>query len=161
MRSYFADRGYTTNEIEAVVSMHPTRINLVQRQLEAVRAFASMPEAISLAAANKRVANILRQAEAKGESFANAELVSLIEPAERELHEAIRVASVGANEQFDRGDYAAYLKSFAVLKVPVDAFFESVMVMVDDDTIRRNRLALLSDLRISMNRVADLSKLAA
>ena len=161
MRSYFVDHGYTTNEIEAVVSMHPTRINLVQRQLEAVRAFASMPESTSLAAANKRVANILRQAEAKGESFANAEFGSLIEPAERELHEALRVASVGANEQFDRGDYTAYLKSFAVLKAPVDSFFESVMVMVEDEKIRRNRLALLSDLRISMNRVADISKLAA
>ena len=160
MRGYFQESGYTTNEVDAVLTLHPVRINLIPKQLEAVRAFAAMPEAVSLAAANKRVANILRQAAAKGESFVNAELSELKEPAERALHEAIRATAGAAESQFERGDYTAYLKTFAVLKAPVDAFFDSVMVMVDDEKLRRNRLALLADLRGAMNRVADISKLA-
>ena len=160
MRGYFQESGYTTIEVDAVLTLHPVRINLIPRQLEAVRAFAALPEAVSLAAANKRVANILRQAAAKGESFVNAEPSELKEPAERALHEAIRSTAGEAEFQFERGDYTAYLKSFAVLKAPVDAFFDSVMVMVDDERLRRSRLALLADLRRAMNRFADISKLA-
>jgi len=126
-----------------------------------LRAFTGLPEAGSLAAANKRVANILKQAEAKGESFAHAEAGKLQEPAERELFRAIESASRRAMPLFEQGDYTGYLKAFAILKSPVDAFFESVMVMVDNAEIRKNRLALLADLRLAMNRVADISKLAA
>lgn len=161
IRSYFLDAKYSANQIEAVLSMSPLRVDLIPSQLEAVRAFASMPEAGSLAAANKRVVNILKQAAAKGESFANVAEGDLAEPAELALHQAIRSTAKRANEQFEQGDYAGYLKSFAVLRTPVDAFFESVMVMVDDEKLRRGRLALLADLRRAMNRVADLSKLAA
>ena len=161
IRSYFLEQGYTANEVEAVISMHPVRIDLIPKQLEAVRAFALMPESASLAAANKRVANILKQAASKGESFANAKPNELAEPAELALHKAIRSTSAEADKQFERGDYTAYLKSFAVLRAPVDSFFESVMVMVDDEKVRHGRLALLADLRSAMNRVADLSKLAA
>ena len=161
MRGYFLEQGYSAKEVEAVLCMNPVSINLIPRQLEAVRAFAAMPESASLAAANKRVANILRQAAAKGESFEKAELAELAEPAERALHEAIHCAAALAKAQFERGDYTAYLRSFAVLKTPVDAFFDSVMVMVDDAKVRRARLALLADLRSAMNRVADLSKLDA
>ena len=82
------------------------------------------------------------------------------EPAERALQQAISATSAKANPLFEKGDYAGYLKAFAVLKDPVDAFFEKVMVMVDDETLRRARLALLADLRAAMNRVADISKLA-
>jgi glycyl-tRNA synthetase beta chain len=133
---------------------------VVLRQLEAVKVFQSLPEAESLTAANKRVANILKQAEAKGESFGNASLSGLIDPAERALHEAIRKVSDKAKPLYEKGDYTGYLKSFAVLKAPVDAFFDKVMVMVEDEKLRRGRLALLRDLRDAMNRVADLSKLA-
>ncbi|TAK49554.1 MAG: glycine--tRNA ligase subunit beta [Betaproteobacteria bacterium] len=160
MRGYFQEAGYSANEVDAVLAMHPARINLIPRQLVAVRAFAALPEAVSLAAANKRVANILKQAAAKGESFANAELSGLKEPAERALHEALRSTTDAAQSQFARGDYTAYLKTFAVLKAPVDAFFDSVLVMVDDEKLRHSRLALLADLRSAMNRVADISKLA-
>jgi len=118
-------------------------------------------KAESLAAANKRIANILRQAEAKGETAVNAELGALTEPAERALHEAIRAASEKARPLYEKGDYTGYLMSFAVLKAPVDTFFDKVMVMVDDEKLRRNRLALLRDLRLAMNRVADISRLAA
>ncbi len=158
---YLRERGFSTREVESVLSLRPVRLHLVPRQLEAVKLFQALPEAASLAAANKRVANILRQAEAKGESYSGVKPGELKEPAERALHEAIRSASAKARALFDRGDYTAYLRTFSVLKAPVDEFFDSVMVMVDDDQLRRSRLALLRDLREAMNRVADLSKLAA
>lgn len=158
---YLRDRGYSTMEVESVVSQAPDQISLVPRQVEAVRAFNMLPEAQSLAAANKRVVNILRQAEAKGEAFMDAEADKLKEPAERALFDALRSTSRQAASLFDEGDFTGYLKTFAVLKSPVDAFFDSVMVMVDDRALRHNRLALLADLRKEMNRVADISKLAA
>jgi glycyl-tRNA synthetase beta chain len=161
LRGYLRGEGYTVNEIEAVLSMNPDRLAPIPRQLAAVRAFASLPEAASLAAANKRVANILKQAEAKGETFIDARAGDMTEAAERELFKVLGATSKNASALFGRGDYTGYLKSFAVLKAPVDAFFESVMVMADDPVLRGNRLALLRDLRLAMNRVADISKLAA
>ena len=158
---YLKELGFSTLQVDAVLSQNPVRLAVVPQQLEAVKAFQALPEAESLAAANKRVANILRQAEAKGESFVpRAEQKVLKEPAERALFEALGAASTNANRCFERGDYAGYLKTFAVLKKPVDAFFDSVMVMDKEDTLRKNRLALLRDLRDAMNRVADISKLA-
>jgi len=161
LRSHLREAGYSANEIESVLCMHPTRLDQVPDRLAAVRTFAALPEAASLAAANKRVANILKQAEARGESFNQAQAHALKEPAERDLYEALKTASLKATPLFQAGDYTGYLKAFAVLKSPVDAFFESVMVMVDDQEVRKNRLALLRDLRDEMNRVADISKLAA
>ncbi len=161
MRSYFADADYTAHEIDAVLSLLPLAVNLIPLQLAAVRAFAALPEAASLAAANKRVANILRQAEAKGEAVRDADENLLQDPAERALFVALKLASSTAMPLFKKGDYTGYLKTFAVLKAPVDAFFETVMVMVEKDELRLNRIALLEDLRREMNRVADISKLAA
>jgi glycyl-tRNA synthetase beta chain len=158
---YLKDRGFSTLQVNAVLSTHPAQLSLVPRQLEAVKAFQALPEAESLAAANKRIANILKQAEAKGESSSgNANLKELKEPAERSLFQALQEASAKAASLFDHGDYAGYLKTFAVLKAPVDAFFEAVMVMAEEKALRTNRLALLRDLRDAMNRVADISKLA-
>ena len=159
--SYLKEQDFSTLQIDSVLSMSPTSLAVVLQQLEAVKAFQALPEAESLAAANKRVANILKQAEAKGETPVNAELNSLTDPAERALYEAIRAASEKAKPLYEKGDYTGYLKSFAVLKAPVDTFFEKVMVMVEDEKIRRNRLALLRDLREAMNRVADISRLAS
>jgi glycyl-tRNA synthetase beta chain len=158
--SYLKDRGFSTLQVDAVLSKHPTQLSLVPRQLEAVKAFQALPEADSLAAANKRIVNILKQAEAKGESFSHAQPKDLQEPAEQKLFQALQDASAKAGSLFDRGDYSGYLKTFAVLKAPVDAFFDSVMVMAEQDSLRRNRLGLLRDLREAMNRVADISKLA-
>ena len=161
MRYYFLERGYTANEVEAVLSVGGLQpASLVPKQLEAVRAFTRLPEAESLAAANKRVANILKQAQAKGESYSDPRIDDLKEPAERALHEALQAASRQATPLFKQGDFTGYLKTFAVLKTPVDAFFDSVMVMVDDRELRQNRLALLAELRTQMNRIADISKLA-
>jgi len=161
LRSYLREAGYTANEIEAVLCMRPVRLHQVPLQLAAVRAFASLPEAESLAAANKRVVNILKQAEAKGESFNRAQAEALTETAERDLFNALAMATRNATPLLQKGDYTGYLKAFAVLKLPVDAFFDSVMVMVEDAAVRQNRLALLADLRQEMNRIADISKLAA
>ncbi len=162
MRSYFQDRGYTANEVEAVLSAGSRGpASLIPRQLEAVRAFARLPEAESLAAANKRVANLLKQAQAKGEFFANADPEKLREPAELALFTELKTTADSAMGLYQRGDYAGYLSTFAALKRPVDEFFDSVMVMVDDRELRHNRLALLADLRQQMNRIADISKLAA
>lgn len=158
---YLKESGYSTLQVDSVLSGRPTNLGLIPQQLEAVKAFQAMPEADSLTAANKRIANILKQAEAKGETFVNAKLSELTDPAERALHEAIHAASAKAKPLYESGDYTGYLKTFAMLKAPVDTFFEKVMVMDKDDTVRRNRLALLRDLREAMNRVADLSRLAA
>jgi len=161
LNGYLRDHSYSALEIESVLSVGHVRINDTLRQLEAVHAFNKLPEAQSLAAANKRVVNILKQAEAKGESFANVGLDELKEPAERALFEALTDASRQATPLLKQGDFTGYLKCFAILKSPVDAFFDSVMVMVEDSELRKSRLALLADLRKQMNRVADISKLAA
>ena len=130
-------------------------------KIEAVRAFAALPEAQSLAAANKRVVNILRQAEAKGESFSHAQAHEMKEPAERALFDALQKASEKAAGLLQHSDYTGYLKAFAILKSPVDSFFDAVMVMAEDTAVRKARLALLADLRREMNQIADISKLAA
>ena len=161
LSGYLKDAGYTTLEVDSVVSLRPERIHLAPRQLEAVRAFSKLPEAESLAAANKRVANILKQAAAKGESFTSAESAKLREPAERELYSALAITASNAKGLYERGDYTGFLKTFAALKGPVDAFFDSVMVMAEDRELRQNRLALLAELRNEMNRFADIAKLAA
>jgi glycyl-tRNA synthetase beta chain len=157
---YLKEQGFSTLQVEAVLSKHPMELRLVPQQLEAVKAFQALPEAESLAAANKRVVNILKQANARGESFIGADAQFLREPAERALFDALRNAARQASSLFDRGDFSGYLKTFAVLKSPVDAFFDSVMVMAEEPDLRHNRLALLADLRKEMNRVADISKLA-
>jgi glycyl-tRNA synthetase beta chain len=161
LRGYLRELGYTANEVEAILSQSPVRFAPIPKQLEAVRAFMQLPEAESLAAANKRVANILRQAEAKGESYATVTAVALKEQAEQDLFARLEDASRAARSLFDAGDYSGYLCAFAVLKSPVDRFFDDVMVMVEDAALRKNRLALLSDLRTAMNRVADIAKLAS
>jgi glycyl-tRNA synthetase beta chain len=157
---YLKDLGFSTLQVEAVLSQRPEQIALVPRQLEAVKAFQGLPEADSLAAANKRVANILRQAATKGESYSKADRGALRDAAEIALFDVLAQTSKTANDLFARGDYTGYLKSFAVLKAPVDEFFDKVMVMVEDRALRRNRLALLADLRTAMNRVAEISRLA-
>ena len=157
---YLKEQGFSTLQVDAVLTQNPARLDRVPQQLEAVKAFQALPEAESLAAANKRVANILRQAQAKGESFDRTERNTLKEPAELALFSALESTASRALPMYERGDYTGYLKSFAVLKQPVDAFFDSVMVMAKEDDLRHNRLALLRDLRDAMNRVADISKLA-
>ena len=153
--------GYTALEVDAVLSLRPMKINNIIRQLDAVHEFTRLPEAESLVAANKRVANILKQAESRGESFIKISPDALQEPEEQELFNILKETAEEADLLFTEGDFTGYLKCFAVLKEPVDTFFDAVMVMVEDDTLRSNRLALLRDLRNAMNKVADISRLQA
>jgi len=159
LRGYLKDRGFPSNEIEAVVCQRPMRLDRLMRQMEAVHAFVHLPEAASLAAANKRVANILKKAEEAGESFDDPGLTACDDPAEFGLRDALRDARQKAEAHFAAGDYAGYLAAFSVLKEPVDTFFSEVMVMVDDAMIRTRRLVLLRELRTAMNRFADISRL--
>jgi glycyl-tRNA synthetase beta chain len=158
LRGLLQERGYLTLEVEAVVSLAPARIDRVPAMLAAVRAFSLMPEAASLAAANKRIGNILKKAGAVANSFNPA---LLHEPAERELWSAFERVAPQAERLLTEADYSAMLRALAPLKEPVDRFFDDVMVMVEDAKLRSNRLALLAQLRALMNRIADLSLLAA
>jgi len=154
------EQGYSASEVEAVLALRPARLSLVPHQLEAVRAFATLAEAPALAAANKRVANILKKAEAEGPVDPHVNQDLLHEQAEQELYAALTRFVPEADAQFDRGDYTASLKTLAVLRAPVDAFFDDVMVNTDDLAVRLNRQGLLKRLHQAMNRVADLSRLA-
>lgn len=153
------EQGYSALEVDAVLAPQPQRLGDIPKRLAAVRAFASLPEAASLAAANKRVGNILKKVSPGGTAKPNAAL--LREPAEIALNAALAEVEPRAGAAFARGDYTASLRSLAALKTPVDDFFDRVMVNADDAALRENRLALLSELHAAMNRVADLSKLSA
>lgn len=153
------DQGYTPQEIDAVVSLRPQRLADVHARLSAVRAFSKLPEAESLAAANKRIGNILKKSEEGPFGAADAGLLQ--EDPEKALHQELQKVVAAAGPKFDAGDYAAALADCAALKAPVDAFFDKVMVNADDDALRKNRHALLGELHALMNRVADLAKLAS
>lgn len=152
------EQGYTAQEVEAVLALRPQRLSDVQKRLEAVRAFAALPEAQALAAANKRVSNILKKAE--GEIQAQVNEALLVEQAEKDLYAALQTVAPKAQQQFESGDYTASLQTLAALRAPVDAFFEHVMVNAEDAALKANRLGLLATLHGAMNRVADLAKLA-
>ena len=157
LRGLLREDGYSAQQVEAVISLQPTRIDQVPQQLAAVRAFMALPEAESLAAANKRIGNILKKADDVPIVFDRA---LLLEPAERSLGEAFSAVRPWAEQLYASGDYSAMLKSLAPLMLPVDRFFDEVMVNVDDAKLRANRLGLLAALRTTMNRVADISKLS-
>ena len=159
LSSSLREQGYTAQEVEAVLALRPPHLFDVPKRLQAVRAFASLPEAESLAAANKRVGNILKKAE--GAVVPQVDAALLREPAEQALSAALQEVRPQADAAFERGDYAVSLQALAVLKAPVDAFFDGVMVNAEDPALRANRLGLLATLHAGMNRVADLSKLAS
>lgn len=152
------EQGYTAQEVEAVLALRPQRLSDVQKRLEAVRAFAALPEAQALAAANKRVSNILKKVEGDIQAQVNEAL--LVEQAEKDLYAALQTVAPKAQQQFESGDYKASLQTLAALRTPVDAFFEHVMVNAEDVALKANRLGLLATLHAAMNRVADLAKLA-
>jgi len=144
------------NAVEAVIALAPP-LHQVAERVRAVSAFAGMPEAASLAAANKRIGNLLKKAEGE---IGDVDLARLLEPAERSLADAVARLRPQAETQAASGDFAASLRTLAQVREPVDAFFADVMVMADDPAVRANRLALLNQLHGLMNRVADISRLA-
>lgn len=153
------EQGYSAQEVDAVLALRPQRLAEVGQRLAAVRAFAALPEAASLAAANKRIGNILKKVETPVEAKVDEALLQ--EPAEQHLATALRTVQPLADGLFHRAEYAASLRELAALKGPVDAFFDGVMVNAEDPALRANRLGLLKTLHEAMNRVADLARLAA
>ena len=153
------DSGHSPQAVDAVLSLKPTLLRDVPTRLDAVRAFTALPEAPALAAANKRIGNILKKSEGDAGAALNPTL--LHESAEQALHAAMQAVLPQADAQFAAGDYTASLQTLAALRAPVDAFFDGVMVNADDAALKANRLALLHQLHQAMNRVADLSRLAA
>jgi glycyl-tRNA synthetase beta chain len=133
---------------------------LIPARLDAVKAFAQLPQAPALAAANKRIGNILKKAEAEGAVDAHINPALLTEDAERDLLEALHTLVPESAAQFEAGQYTASLQTLAALRAPVDAFFDDVMVNAEQEDVRLNRLGLLKTLHEAMNRVADLSRLA-
>ncbi|WP_373801120.1 glycine--tRNA ligase subunit beta [Delftia acidovorans] len=153
------EQGFSAQEVDSVLALRPQRLSDVQKRLEAVRAFGELPEAPALAAANKRVGNILKKADQAVQAQVDAAV--LAEVAEKDLYAALQSVAPKAQQQFAAGDYTASLQTLAALRAPVDAFFEHVMVNAEDPALKANRLGLLATLHEAMNRVADLSRLAA
>jgi len=148
---------FSTQQVDAVLALRPSRLGEIDQRLLAVRSFAALPEAPALAAANKRIGNILKKAP---EADAHVSELLLQEPAEKALYAAMAQVVPAANAQFDAGDYTASLQTLAALREPVDAFFDGVMVNAEQADLRLNRLGLLMSLHAAMNRVAQLERLA-
>ncbi len=152
------EQGFSAQEGDAVMAMRPARLGQVSQFLSAVRAFAALPEAPALAAANKRIGNILKKA---GQVDAHVNPALLQEDAEKNLYAVMQKLVPESEAQFKAGDYTASLQTLAALRAPVDAFFDDVMVNAEEMDLRLNRQGLLKSLHVAMNRVADLSRLAA
>ncbi|NPC58570.1 glycine--tRNA ligase subunit beta [Caenimonas soli] len=152
------EQGYSAQEVDAVLALRPQRLGDVAKRLAAVRAFAALPEAPALAAANKRIGNILKKAE-KADAHVSEGLLK--EEAEKALYAMTRKVAPQAGAQFEAGDFTGSLQTLAALRETVDAFFDGVMVNAEEADLRLNRLGLLATLHQAMNRVADLSRLAA
>jgi glycyl-tRNA synthetase beta chain len=161
LRGLLRDRGFSPNEVEAVLAQNPDRVDDVVQRLEAVQSFAALPESASLAAANKRISNILKKNEEALVQAGSVDAALLQDEAEKKLYASVQRVQPEVDAAFERGDFSGTLKTLAQLRDDVDAFFNDVMVMAEDVKLRNNRLALLSILHRMMNRVADISKLAA
>lgn len=156
LRNLLREAGHDARAIDAVLALRPTRIDLVPAKLAAVVAFSALPEAQSLAAANKRIVNILKKADGVAVGI---DAALFAEAAERDLHAALTAVQPALRADLDAGRYAEALTALAQLRAPVDRFFDDVMVNADDLKVRANRLALLGELAAAMNAVADISRL--
>jgi len=152
------EQGYSAKEVDAVLALRPQRLGDVARRMTAVRTFSDLPQAPALAAANKRISNILKKAP---EVDAHISALLLQEPAEIALFAAMQEVVPRADALFEALDYTASLQTLAALRTPVDAFFDGVMVNAEALDLRSNRQGLLKSLHLAMNRVADLSRLAS
>ena len=158
LKGYLREGGFSAAEVDAAIyAQQLGQWSTIPQRLAAVRAFAALPEAPALAAANKRIANILKKA-GDVDPHVNTELLQ--EQAEQDLYAALERFVPEANAQFDAGDFTGSLQTLAVLRGPVDAFFDDVMVNAEEMALRLNRQGLLKSLHTAMNRVADLSRLA-
>ncbi|MGS1014757.1 glycine--tRNA ligase subunit beta [Rhodanobacter sp. UC4450_H17] len=162
LRGYYAEQGFEHGAFEAVMAVQPASVADFDRRLRAVVEFGRRPEAASLAAANKRVANILRK---QAEEAGAPPIGRTVDPAcfeaeaERDLADALAAARQDSAAAEAAGDYAAVLARLAQLQVPVDAFFDNVLVNAEDPAVRANRLALLNQLKSQFSTVADIALL--
>jgi glycyl-tRNA synthetase beta chain len=157
LRAYYQDSGIQIDLIDAVLATRPTRLLDFDRRIQACQVFRQLPEAESLAAANKRIANILKKTDQRIPDQVDSGL--LVDSAEKQLAEQLENLSASVIPLMEAGDYTPALKQLAGLRESVDAFFDQVMVMAEDDSLRANRLALLQSLSMLFLRVADLSRL--
>ncbi|MDQ1362703.1 MAG: glycyl-tRNA synthetase beta chain, partial [Pseudomonadota bacterium] len=157
LRVYYTNQNIAVDVYEAVAELKPTNPVDFDRRMNAVDRFRKLPEAESLAAANKRISNILKKVEGNIPQQVDARLLQ--EAAEKKLHADVEALAARTSPLFDQGDYQAALQHLAGLRNSVDEFFDKVMVMADDTALKNNRLALLSNLRSLFLRAADLSKL--
>ena len=164
LRAYLLDAtsvghvpGVTTEMFDAVRAGAPVSPLDFRARIEALVKFLALPEAASLTAANKRIANILKKVE--GGASGTVDVAALSEPAEKALHEAVAALVADVERALGKRDYAAALNRLATLRPAVDAFFDGVMVNAEDPALRRNRLALLAGVRALFTRIADLSLL--
>lgn len=157
LRGYFADRETPVSVVESVLGVRPDTIADIARRVAAVVAFRALPEAEPLAAANKRIANILRKSDAAAGADIEASL--LLEAAERTLVDRLQAIDAEANRLIGEADYTAYLRLLAALHDPVNGFFDDVMVMCDDERLRANRLSVLQRIHGLFTRVADIARL--
>ncbi len=157
LRAYYLDRGVSVDVFDAVSALSPSRPLDFDKRIKAVSAFRELAEAQSLAAANKRVGNILKKSANSNNVAVDESLLS--EEAEKKLFETLSSLSQMVEPMFDAGDYEAALRKLSALRDPVDAFFDSVMVMVDDEAVKNNRIALLNTMNQLFLRAADLSRL--
>jgi glycyl-tRNA synthetase beta chain len=157
LRAHLRDQGYAANEVEAVMSPPPARVDLVPDRIVAVRSFAALPEAEALAAANKRIVNILRKS--GGDAAAAVDRSLFADGAEHDLFAEVQKLLPVVHAHVNRGEYTEALRALASARTSVDRFFDDVLVMTEDPAVRANRLALLRGLAEAMNQVADISKL--
>ena len=158
LRGYYADRGVPAGHFNAVAERAPASLYDLDRRLDAIGRFAQLPDAAALAAANKRIGNILRKAEIDIPAMEARAL--LVEPAELALADAVDAAAVDIDAALAARDYARVLARLAALRPPVDAFFDAVMVNADDPAVRANRLALLQRLAARLGSVAAIEHLS-
>jgi glycyl-tRNA synthetase beta chain len=160
LRPYLVtEQGFEQDEIDAVLALDTTRLDQVKPRLDALQEFRRMPAAAALAAANKRIHNILKQAGGDGANAQTLESGLLIEDAEKALAERLALVATQVAPLFAAGQYTDGLKALAQLRDPVDVFFDKVMVMADDEKLRRSRLALLHQIRQLFLQAADISRL--
>lgn len=157
LRAFFTDKNISADIFDAVLACRPTRPVDFSRRIVAVDAFKSLPEAESLAAANKRISNILKKVEGKISTDIDESLLQ--EASEKELFKEVDALTNDVNSLFKDGDYQSALKKLSALKNPVDQFFDGVMVMADDDALKNNRIALLKQISDLFLQAADLAKL--
>ena len=156
LRKYYLDRLFSSEQINSVMACTPLAPLDFQNRLEAVRAFAKLPEATQLAAANKRISNILRKSE--HDTVALDETL-LNEDAEKALAAALQTTAKEAEALFDKSDYEGGLSKLASLRPVIDTFFDQVMVNADDEATKNNRLSLLASIQALFLRTADISVL--